>query len=373
MRVAIWVESLMGYGHALRALNLLSALRPAAGCVISGSISGNRLLEGRLGGARLVPLTRLSINDLRRPYPAVGSSGLSLPEALARRLEEAWGALIEFEPTLLLFDHFPFGRFALLPEVVGLIERTRRRFPGCRVVSSVRDIPRGATLPERYSRIFRKTLPRYFDAVAVHGDERLFDITLVYPELRSLRGLAVRYTGYLKSPQDYEWQEGGPCVVDLGGGWESRGLADAVLDWACEYWGGRVVVVAGNLRNDDEAGPAALRRRGVELIVDSEKGDGGIKAGLCIGRSGYNVGVGVLTSRVPAVLVPHAGSLEQQLRAFILSEIGRAASAPEEELAAGTCSLTAKTQEAAALAASWSPRRAEPLLATPESLSRAFA
>lgn len=355
-RVAIWFESLLGYGHALRALSLAAALGDRGVLLISGSVAGNAFLEGQLGRSVLIslPPVRLATPTGDLIFPTTSST----KSVLRERVETGWNALRAFRPHVLVFEHFPFGRWGFSDELVELLARTREQFPSCRCLVSVRDIPQGDERPARYGGVVQSVLDRAFDGIVAHGLRELVDIVTLIPELQQLR-IPLTYTGYLGRHDWPDYDPQGPLVVDLGGGWNGEPLCQSMAEALRGLKVRRAVVVTG--RRDLDAGATKLHSRSptgidVELVIDRFKR--GTSAGTCscyVTRGGYNAAVGVMASKVPTVMIPHGFSGEQKLRAERLHRAERVATLSEQELLRHPGLLGARLEEAGLCAARWQP------------------
>lgn len=354
-RLGIWVESLLGYGHTLRAVNFGLAFPDFDTLYLSGSMPRGSFATKRLGAARVVSLSELRLDG---PTGRIRTAKGELPGiTLASRVEQAWRALREHEPDVMVFEHFPFGRWGFADETFELIARLKTDFTECQIVASVRDIPQGDDRPAQYGRVVASILNRAFDLVIVHGEKSIMDVTALVPELGSCK-VPIEYTGYLGEGASFRWHPEGPLLINLGGGWEDCRLCQAAIELAAEdgrYSRRGVLVLTGRFSGLTE-GDFAARGLRVRVLKDVSLDDHRFPAvSACITRMGYNAAVNLLACRVPAIAVPHAFSSEQRARALILADRGRLVVSSAEGLAQGQIQLCEALKVAEDLARGWQP------------------
>ncbi|MEE7506162.1 glycosyltransferase [Methylobacterium mesophilicum] len=333
MRVLIAVTHLLGAGHLTRAAAIARAFAAAGHetMLISGGVPAPMV---RPGGLRLVQLPPLRIagtdfSTLLDPGGHVAGTGL-----LERRRALLLEALADFEPDAVITELFPFGRRALAPEFLALVETARARRPRPLVLASVRDVLVASSKPQRIAESHARVADLY-DAVLVHGDPALIPLEVSWP-LDAATAAAVRYTGYVDEgavPAPAERRSG--VVVAAG-----SGPAGLVL----------LRAAAGAARLRPDLGWRILAGHGVPEAALSEIGGGlapdilgrarpdyrALLAGaaLSVSQCGYNTAVDLLTTGTPAVLVPFeaGGETEQRMRAEHLAARGLARVLPESEL-----------------------------------------
>lgn len=356
MRILVWVESLQGYGHALRTIHLLRLLQPTEAFILSGSLGGSNFLRQELGSFNLVELSKLTALDVRRPYPPLSESGVPIDQLFHVRSQTAIEAVTRLNPDILLIEHFPFGRHGFAPELLPFLQWVKTNVPNCRVIGSARDIPRARLLTSRQTRLFEQGAA-FCDRLLIHGDSTLFSVEKVcgIPETTTLN-----YTGFIAPPRPYIRNQAAPWLLDLAGGWSSGALfatvasASSVASVPFRTVAGMHNICFCGAENTDSA----------MVVRDRSKTEAGVlDARLAITRVGYNSALEILLSDVPAILIPHHDSSEQCFRAQIISGLQRAPTLTEPELRNDPSAILKLIPIAEAWADKWDRRQMHPFLA----------
>lgn len=365
MRILAWTESLLGYGHALRTINALHLMQPSEAYVLSGSIAASQFLRQELRSIRLIELPPLSEADVRRPYSAIAQCGVPIDDMFAMRLKIASDSVSRLRPDVVIIEHFPFGRHGFAPELLPFLEWIKSTFPSCRVVGSVRDIPRTRPFDSRKHRTFLEAA-RFFDRLLVHGHRSFFSVERACGLPLTV---ALDYTGFIPPPTSYGRNLSAPWLLDLAGGWGSEALFESV-SVAARMASVHLRVVSGRHRamcaEDEGTGL-------VTFVRDRGKADAGVRdTCLSIARAGYNSGLDILLSDAPAIVIPHQGSDEQQHRARILSSMRRAPTVRESDVLDDPTALLRAVPIAEEWADKWDRRQVHPLLADGATLRTAM-
>lgn len=354
-RIFFYVQHLLGIGHLKRAATLTRAMvRHGLDVTV---VSGGMPVPGlNVGGARIEQLPPVRATDLRFKQ-LVDENDRPIDDAWRQRrreaLMEAWR---HYEPHVLLFELFPFGRrqmrFELMPLLDEATQRTTRRPV---VLSSVRDILVAQHKPERNLEMVER-VQRYFDGVLVHGDPEFCPFERTFPHARTIAD-KLHYTGYVAdetgTAAGRTADGNGEVIVSAGGGAvgfdllrcavQARPLSAArALPWR---------VLAGvNVPEEDFAMLRGMAGEGV--IVERARSDFPAlltRARLSISQGGYNTMMEVQKAGIPALAVPYAGGIEteQTLRCRLLAERGALCLLDEKNLA--PASLAAGIDRAMAL------------------------
>ena len=333
-RVMLWVQHLLGIGHQRRAAAIARALAGRGANVVYAS-GGMETPDLDLGHARLVAL----------PPARVADAGYrALIDAHGREVDDAWravrrnrllAAFAEHAPHVLVTETWPFGRRLLRFELEPLVECARAA--GCRLVSSIRDLPEPPSSPARARAVADRVLESC-DAVLVHGDPALVPLEASFPETERIRA-HVRYTGYVETGEGPAAPPGmgeGEIVVSTGGGAVAHRLVETALDAACRDSGLRWRILVGpNAGADAFAG--WCRTAAANVIVGPNRADFGSilsRARASVSQAGCNTVTDLLAAGVPAVLVPFSasGEREQSIRARALAGAGFARVIDEDRL-----------------------------------------
>lgn len=362
-RVMIYVQHLLGSGHLRRAAALARAF--AASGMDTVLVSGGRpIADLDAAGASFVQLPPAAARD-ENFSGLVDAHGADTDDGWrAVRRAKLLAAFTGARPDALVTETYPFGRRQMAFELAPLLDAAWAMQPRPLVVSSVRDIlqAKSGKVSEQMAAIARAR----FDRVLVHGDRDFISLEASFPVDAALAA-KLAYTGYIAEPADARGAAGDPgwdeVIVSAGGGAVGMALlttavaARPMTKTAHEaVWR---LLAGGRLPAGDFARLQAAVPPGV--IVERARTDFRrllANARLSVSQAGYNTVMEILTSRVPAVLVPFAGNgqTEQPLRADLLRTRGRAELVAENMLAPDT--LAAAIDRAlAAPVAEITPRR----------------
>jgi len=325
MRIMVYCQHVLGIGHLSRM------------AVILREMTRHRI-HLVLGGpeAEIVFPDSVVIHRLEGLCMDAGFSGLR-PTQEGRDLEEIKSGrrlrLVrlaeQIRPDLLLVELFPFGRCSFRFELDPLLDHVRRRLPGCRVVSSVRDILVEREQAGKFEERALERLNRFFDLVLVHGDPRVIRLEETFPCLDRVR-VPVRYTGYVAeraapdAGRKLRRQTGlAPeeklVVVSAGSGSVGRELLEAALAAQRMLWSSRPLTLrlfTGPYLAEKEladlqtqAGPGAVVERFSSCFPDWLAA-----ADLSLSLGGYNTTMNVAAAGCPGLFLPFAQNREQRLR-----------------------------------------------------------
>ena len=332
MNIAVYCQHVLGMGHVFRTLAILSALAGHERLLLLG---GPPTPAAMPGGVRLCRLPELAMDP---DFTGLTLSGDALEKIKSRRRETVLRELTAFAPDVFFVELYPFGRkafeFELLPALTDL------RQGACRVVCGVRDILVEKKDPAAYEARVIDRLQRFFDAVAVHADKRLFPLEATFSRAAAIP-VPVTYTGYVapsrdtaRPPEavrrDLDVPPGRPLLVaSAGGGKVGSELLLATLAACREHprlarlavrvFSGpycdaaaydRLAALAGSL-------PDARVSRFADGFVDILAA-----ADLSVSLAGYNTVMGLLAAGCRAVVLPFDQNREQRLRAERLRDGG---------------------------------------------------
>jgi predicted glycosyltransferase len=340
-RIALYSHDTVGLGHTRRNLAVADSM------ITSWPDADVLLITGNPEATALPRPVRTDVVTL--PTLAKGADGryrsrtLGAPygDVLAMRSAVVEAAVTSFAPDLLIIDKVPLG---VDGELLPLLRRLRTE-SGTTIVLGLREILDDpvATVAEWNRDRTGESIARYFDAVWVYGDRRVFDPVLEYglpPEVAD----RVSYTGYLGADRFAGSTGGEPTPVPaepyvlctVGGGQDGAELARlfASVPPPC---GHRGLVVCGPYMS--AAGQAAVRDAAagtpgmqvLDFVPDLHRLIA--RAGAVVSMAGYNSVCEVLATDRPALLVPRTRPrAEQLLRAERLAELGAADQLPLDRL-----------------------------------------
>lgn len=310
--VLVYCQVSYGAGHWVRTSALIEALARQFRVVLA--------LRGKLTDDLAVTPGIEMVNLPERPF------GASAPLIeLARRAR----------PAAVVIEYFPFGRQDSSNELVPLLEFTRSYFkPAPFVVCSLRDIQQRRRRQQEFDARVCELINRYFDAVLVHSDPKLFSLQMTFAGVEALH-VPVFHTGYVAPEREVPRWSGGEhnrrVVVSVGGGRGGEQLLQTALEaqqksgLADEF---TMRVIGGTYL--DDANWSLLRRAAVDLPrFEAVRWVSDLRqelatASVSVSRCGYNTTLDLLRTGVPALVVPYATPTEdeQTRRAIKLARLG---------------------------------------------------
>jgi UDP-glucuronate 4-epimerase len=317
-RVLTYSHDGFGLGHLRRTLRLIDALTDevpeTAALMVTGSHASHYFrFADNVDYLKLPSLAKVANGRyVSRRLGLDGQSIVGLRSVLAASAAE------EFEPDLVVVDHYPLG---VGRELEAALTRIRRELPKTRVVLGWRDI---LDRPEHVHENWVTTgqidaVEHLYDRVLIYGCQDLYDPIAEYGLPRAVAERAV-FTGYLvdqseRSPEGYEDQS---VVCLLGGGEDGRATGFAFLEamnhLVANGWSG--TLVTGPLMPSEpcRALHDAASRIGVRSVTFAEDVPALLReAGVVVAMGGYNTVCEVFAAHAPAVIIPRISPREEQL------------------------------------------------------------
>ena len=337
MRIVHHAQHLTGVGNAVLPRVIADALACEHDVFL---VDGGRFVPGP---SRAVAANRVRLPVLQRArgIGLVGEHGEPADEVFARRATVLTTTVDEVRPDVVIVDHYPFSKWELESEIVGLIDAARRTNAGVRVVASLRDISARSRYEQmsdqEYGDRVTRLLGEQFDALVVHSDPSFLRLDDSFPYSGELP-VPLTYSGFVVEPVPEtpdvpeEALSGTPHAVLSTGGIESPEFLAAAVEAF-----GRVAAsgALGEMRlhafaalgGDDVVPSLRDAGRGAPVTVHpfSESFTAFLHtAALSISRAGYNTSTALLRSRVPAVVVPSTRVSDQSFRAQRFADAGLA-------------------------------------------------
>ncbi|MEM8878815.1 MAG: glycosyltransferase [Pseudomonadota bacterium] len=334
VRIAFYVQHLLGIGHLYRARRICDALIKTGATVsmIAGGMPSRALEDASFDVVQLPPVRS-------------GDSGFSglvdvhgqpIDDTFKNnRREKLLQAVSALRPHVVVTEAFPFGRRQMRFELNPLIAQISAQPDGQRpaLLCSIRDILQEGRKPERNAET-AELINRYYDAVLVHGDPAISQLGDTFPEAEKI-GVPIHNTGLVAptsqiTPQSDQTTKPYDIIVTAGGGAVGRELLMAAAEAAAQGQlpGRSIALVTGpqappeleHELNKQANGKAEV----MTFIADLPRALS--QCQLSISQAGYNTVADVLTAGCRAVLVPFAdgGETEQSRRANALDRAGRA-------------------------------------------------
>jgi predicted glycosyltransferase len=333
MNIVFYCQHVLGMGHFMRSLSIVSALAPHRTVFVTGGPDVPGALPAH------VVHERLPVMSMDEEFKEM-LAGQDL-EAAKRERAAMLAAIMERErPDVLVVELYPFGRKAFEFELLPVLKAIRRGAYGRpRVVCSLRDILVEKTDPEKYQSRVVGRLNDYFDALLVHSDPGLFTLEETFPRIAEAK-IPVEYTGFVtQMPSPGARQavrvamgispDEKLVVASAGGGKVGSELLFAAVN---SY---PLLITDNRVRLEIFTGPFLDEEAYQRLLAHSSAHER-----ICVSRfagnfldilaaadaslslAGYNTTMNVLASGVPALVWPFAQNQEQSLRAHRLEGLG---------------------------------------------------
>jgi predicted glycosyltransferase len=329
LRVMFWVQHLLGTGHLERVRRIAEALADRGEIV--HFVTGGVPIAGRMPrDVQIVQLPPIRVSDVSF-NPLRDEFLQPIDEDFRRdRARRVLAAFEEANPSIVVFETFPFGRRSLRFELFPLLEQIARTTPRPRLIASVREILQLEEVAGRDAEAW-DLADRWFDGILVHGDAAFARLEDTSPYAARSR-VPIHYTGFVTAPGSAPPRaprnEQDEIVVSAGGGGTGTHVLEAAIHarklskWRSLTW--RVLVGPG-VPESRYRELAAHAEPG--LVVERNRPDFPAllaRARVSVSQAGYNTAMDVLRSGAPALMVPFAGrrETEQRMRTERLARLG---------------------------------------------------
>jgi predicted glycosyltransferase len=344
MKVIQYCQHVLGIGHLFRSLEICRALDGHEVILVTGGPQVDTALPGHVRQVRLPDL------QMNREFKGLFSSqnDATLEQIKEQRQTCLFDLFRKEKPDIFLVELYPFGRKAFRFEIDPVLQAFgEKRLPGCRVVCSVRDILVEKENAAKHEARVVQTLNRHFDAVLVHADPKLAQISETFDRFDEIR-IPVVYTGYIArrpAPDDRETMrrqlqlgcDESLILASAGGGHVGAPLLDAVI---CAFDRLRVEnrahlkVFTGPYLDGGEF-DRLKRLAGKDVEINKFSADFlayMAAADLSVSMGGYNTTMNILATGVPALVWPFPQNREQRMRAERLDQMGILKVVADEDL-----------------------------------------
>src|SRR5262245_3142751 len=334
-RCLMYSQHLLGMGHFVRTLHIASGLTGLEVRLVNGGETAPGMAEG--AGVEIVNLPALRSDEEFKTLSA--DDGGDLLATSCTRREALLDQVGEFDPDVIVIEHFPFGRSTFAAELRPMLARNRLEGGRAKILCSLRDILVTHNQQARFEARVCPLLNRYFDALLVHGDPSVHRLDDTFSRVRELTP-PVHYTGYVTAPVaeragpgEPPAEEGaGPLVlVSIGGGRVGHELITACIaasDALQVSLPHRMVIFTG-LLCPEEAVAKLLVQASASPQVRLERWTSRFaewmdRCDLSISMGGYNTCMNVLASGARALVHPFTGghNTEQTERAKRFERLG---------------------------------------------------
>ena len=344
MKIIQYCQHVLGIGHFMRSLEISRALSDHEVILVSGGPPVDTNLPQHVVEFRLPDL---QMNQEFKGLFSTEKNG-SVDQIKEERKRRLFALLEREKPDVFLIELYPFGRKAFRFELDPILQALDgKRRPSCAVVCSVRDILVEKEDRDKHESRVVETLNRYFDAVLVHADPKLVELSQTFDHFDEIC-IPVSYTGYIATKPSpdagtrirKQLQIGAEeilIVASAGGGNVGAPLLDAVVRAFSRLEvkdGCHLKVFSGPFLDQSEydrlknlAGSHVQVSRFTEDFLSYLAA-----ANLSVSMGGYNTTMNILASGVPALVWPFGQNREQRLRANRLADLGALRVLADEDL-----------------------------------------
>jgi predicted glycosyltransferase len=319
----------MGMGHLVRAFQLVEALTEDFHVVF---LNGGRF-PGNTDSPRAVEVVDLPALGMDASGALVSlDARYSTEEAQRLRRAAVLDTFRRLSPGVVIAEMFPFGRKKFSGELLPLLEEARGRTPAPVILCSLRDILVSSRHDQQHhDERAAQCINRYFDAVLVHADPAFARLEETFRPSTGLRKPVI-YTGFVAPRASSAGAAREPRVmVSAGGGIAGKALIETALAAQRLLWPAQAIpmtLVCGPFL--PQADQASLRRiahdtPGAQLLSTlPELRSHLARASASVSQCGYNTAMDILSSGVPALVVPYSEGMEneQSNRARRLAQLG---------------------------------------------------
>jgi predicted glycosyltransferase len=332
MKIVVYCQHVLGIGHLFRTIEICKPLTGHDVILVTG-------------GPRVAKSLPKHVREFRLPQLQMDAEFKGLfstdPHVTLERLKEKRQArLLSFfkqeAPDVFIVELYPFGRKAFRFELDPVLDAIRAgRLPGCRVISSVRDILVEKEDQEKHELRAVNTLNRYFDAVLVHADPNLIELGKTFFHLDEIN-IPVIYTGYIAPKPDAKARHALRerlgishhdifMIASAGGGSVGKPLLEAVIEAfkQLQFENAKHLSVFSGPFLDDRSYHQLERSAADGITIEKFTPDFMsylAAADLSVSMGGYNTSMNILAANVPALIWPFPENQEQRLRAESLAD-----------------------------------------------------
>jgi len=337
-RLLFYCQHVLGIGHLIRSLAMIEALNEFEIFFLNGG--------ERIAGIPFPPdITIIDLPALQTDeefnHLQTMDQHHSLDDIQRMRRELILAEWERLQPDVIMIELFPFGRKRFASELIPLLARNRRAGSPSKVVCSLRDILVSKSNQDRHEGWVCHVINQYFDLILVHSDPTFQTLDETFARMNDLH-CDVQYTGFVAQHCEVHQtssemdmllgEEDSPLIVaSIGGGRVGYELlectikAGLLLQSTCPL---RMLILSGpnmpdhqfcQLQELVEGRSGMVFRRYTAAFLQYLQ-----KADLSISMAGYNTCMNIVTSRVPAMVLPFTGrgNEEQTIRAKKLEQAG---------------------------------------------------
>ncbi|TIH19932.1 glycosyltransferase family 28 [Marinifilum sp. JC120] len=328
MKIVHYCQHVLGMGHFFRSLEIARALDREEVIFVAGGERPNQPLPPNVEYRQL---PGLCMNENFGGL-APTDEGRELEEVKEERTATLFKIFEEEKPDIFLIELFPFGRKAFRFELLPILDAIKEgRFGDVKVVCSLRDILVERDDGGKHEARVVKYLNKYFDLLLIHSDPKIAALDETFQAFDQVQ-IPCEYTGFAarkparnvrdKIRADLRVSDHEKLFIASAGGGKVGGpLMQSVLESFIDLTpqNNKLLMLSGPFLDDDKFDALHSIANGHEdITIQRFAADftNLLTAGdAMISMAGYNTCMDILTSQIPAAVLPFAQNHEQRMRA----------------------------------------------------------
>lgn len=332
MKVIHYCQHVLGMGHFFRSLEIARALDREKVIFVAGGERPDQELPPNVDYRQLPGLCMNEQFGGLMPTDA----GRELDEVKSERSKAIYRIFEKEKPDVFLIELFPFGRKAFRFELLPVLDAIKEgRFGNIKVVCSLRDILVERNDGGKHEAKAVKYLNKYFDLLLIHSDPKISCLDETFSLMNKIE-IPCRYTGFaarhpssearasIRQQMDLSGDEK-LLIASAGGGKVGGELMDSVLKGFLRVKNdkAKLLMLTGPFLSEDAflklKSDAADNSRITVKRFSPDFTDLLSAADAMVSMAGYNTCMDILTTGIPAAVMPFAYNHEQSMRAEKLS------------------------------------------------------
>ncbi|WP_321404089.1 glycosyltransferase [Maridesulfovibrio sp.] len=328
MKIIHYCQHILGMGHFFRSLEIAKGLDREQVIFVAGGERPDQPLPPNVEYRQLPGLCMDENFGGLMPT----DEGRELEEVKEERKAALSRIFKDEKPDVFLIELFPFGRKAFRFELLPVLDAIKAgKFGNVKVVCSLRDILVERNDGGKHEARCVKYLNKYFDLLLIHSDPKIASLDETFQAFDQIE-IPCEYTGFAarkpvenlrdKIRADLGISENEKLLIASAGGGKVGGpLMESVLESYIEMNtpDNRLLMLTGPFLDDKKYETlCSIAKKHAEITVQRFAADFTdlLTAGdAMVSMAGYNTCMDILTSGIPAAVIPFAQNHEQRMRA----------------------------------------------------------
>ncbi|WP_319779720.1 glycosyltransferase [Maridesulfovibrio sp.] len=328
MKIIHYCQHILGMGHFFRSLEIAKGLDREQVIFVAGGERPDQPLPPNVEYRQLPGLCMDENFGGLMPT----DEGRELEEVKEERKAALSRIFKDEKPDVFLIELFPFGRKAFRFELLPVLDAIKAgKFGNIKVVCSLRDILVERNDGGKHEARCVKYLNKYFDLLLIHSDPKIASLDETFQAFDQIE-IPCEYTGFAarkpvenlrdKIRADLGISENEKLLIASAGGGKVGGpLMESVLESYIEMNtpDNKLLMLTGPFLDDKKYETlCSIAKKHAEITVQRFAADFTdlLTAGdAMVSMAGYNTCMDILTSGIPAAVIPFAQNHEQRMRA----------------------------------------------------------